>query len=162
MKSMLRGAVSGVILVLVLASSAAAQARFRRASGGEPGVLIGPNAAVASGVPRNMPLIGRLLGADDILFRTSVDIQNNTDAATLVTFWIHGRNLHTGETISAYGNITNDDTDELMKGMTNFHTDDIVADLVDQQFLPASLLTDGFLGSGFVVFQGFGTGQGAM
>ena len=162
MKSLLRGAVSGVILVLVLASSAAAQARFRRASGGEPGVLIGPNAAVASGVPRNMPLIGRLLGADDILFRTSVDIQNNTDTATLVTFWIHGRNLHTGETISAYGNITNDDADELMKGMTNFHTDDIVADLVDQQFLPASLLTDGFLGSGFVVFQGFGTGQGAM
>ena len=162
MKSIIRYVIFGSILALVFGGSAVSAAGFRISSGSEPRLLIAPNAAVASGVPRNMPVIGRLLGAEDILFRTSVDIQNNTDTATLVTFWIHGNDLRTGEAISAYGNVTNDETDTLMMGMTNLHTDDLVADLVDQQLLPAALLSDGFLGSAFVVFQGFGTGQGSV
>jgi len=163
MKTVNRYVATAAILALACASAVSASG-FHLVSyeSGDLETLAAPAAAVASGVPRNMPVIGRLLGAEDILFRTSVDIQNNTDTATLVTFWIHGNDLRTGEGISAYGNITNDETDTLMKGMTNFHSDDLIADLVDQQFLPASLLSDGFLGSAFAVFQGFGTGQGSL
>ncbi|HWC65363.1 MAG TPA: hypothetical protein VG777_04710 [Thermoanaerobaculia bacterium] len=164
MKPIIRPFAAGMVFSLALGAGKAAAANFHLLSSrvGEATEAVLPAASGITGVPRNMPVVGRLIGADSILFRTAMDIQNNTDRPATVGFWIHGMDLKTGATLSISGSVTNDETDEHMLPMSNLHSDDIVGDLIAEGMLPQSLLTDGFLGSAFLVFDQFGTGEGSV
>lgn len=122
----------------------------------------------ATGAAINLPLLGRLIGGGNTLFRTAVDVSNHTGDAVRVDFYLDGNEVTTGVAVLANGSITPTGigawgTGAPMRRRSNAHFDDFVDALVDAGRIPASVRTNGFLGSVLFVFDGRDKrGQGAV
>lgn len=123
----------------------------------------------AAGMAINVPLIGRLIGGGNTLFLTALDVSNNTTTPTQVDFYLDGQEVATGATvifdgsISAAGQLVAQGTGGQMRARSNAHFDDFVDALVQANLLPATVRTNGFLGSVLFVFNGFNkSGQAAV
>ncbi len=121
----------------------------------------------ATGLGVNVPVIGRLIGSGGILFKTALDVSNNTGTAAQIDFYLAGL---TGSTpVSVTGSISSTGTLVLkgaggtVRGHSNYHSDDFVDALVKAGMVPASAESAaGFLGSVRFVFNGFSkSGQGS-
>jgi hypothetical protein len=127
-----------------------------------------PEAApVASGIGINLTAVARLVGGGGILFKTAVDVTNNTGTASQVDFYFDGTTG--GAPVAVNGSVRNDGTLVAqgtggdVAGHRNIHFDDFVDALVQAGMLPASVEADGVIGSTLFVFGGFSkSGQGAV
>ena len=142
------------VLTLSLLVTAAADAAPRRME---------TNAA--SGLAVNVPLIGRVLGAGSTLYRTSVDISNNSSVPTTVDFYFDGRD-NGGAVIALTGSVTNNGLAAqgagTLRATSNIHFDDFVDSLVQAGMITAETRDRGVTGSLFLVFDGFSrSGEGA-
>ena len=144
---------------LALADSSTELGGARRAQG---------LAAAACGLGVNLPLVGRLIGAGNVLYISTVDVTNNNTADAQVDFYLDGQNLTSGAAISVSGSISSAGdpvpagTGGSMRSRSNAHFDDFIHALVEAGLLPANLEPDGFLGSVLFVFSGFDqSGQGS-
>ena len=110
------------------------------------------------GMAINLPVVGRLFGAGGTLFRTSVDVSNNTQGATRVDYYFDGRD-NAGENVSATGSITNAGLVNLgagnLQGRTNVHFEDFVQSLVEAGAITAVARDRGVVGSLLLVFDDF-------
>jgi hypothetical protein len=113
----------------------------------------------ARGLSINVPLIGRVTGASNTLYRTSLDVSNNTAAQTLVDFYFDGRD-NSGASVTATGSISNNGLvrsgEGVLRGMTNAHFDDFIESLAQAGFLSAQARDRGIVGSVLLVFDAFG------
>lgn len=116
-------------------------------------------AAAARGLSINVPLIGRVTGSGNTLYRTSLDVSNNTAAQTLVDFYFDGRD-NSGASVTATGSISNNGLVQsgqgVLRGMTNAHFDDFIEALVQAGFISAQARDRGIVGSVLLVFDAFG------
>jgi hypothetical protein len=123
-----------------------------------PPLRVGSQAR-AQGLGINVPVVGRLIGSGNTLFVTSVDIANNTAAATQVDFYFDGNDLTTGESIVVDGSLTNAGIRPAGTGTLrrycNVHFDDFVSAMVDAGLVTATARDHGILGSLLVVYDGF-------
>lgn len=126
------------------------------------------SAAPAAGMTINNPLVARLIGAGPTLYITTVDVQNNWTAATQVDWYLRGTDLATSAAVTANGSISSagtlvaQGTGGTMRARSNAHFEDFLDSVVKAGFLPASLETDGFIGSVYLIFNGFTRpGQGS-
>ncbi|HEY1249899.1 MAG TPA: hypothetical protein VGH97_01835 [Thermoanaerobaculia bacterium] len=124
------------------------------------------DAAAGCGLGVNLPLVGRIVGAGNTLYISTLDVTNN-GAAAQVDFYLDGTNQTSGATVSVTGSVSS--TGELvpigaggsMRALSNAHFDDFIDALVQAGMLPASIETEGFLGSILFVFNGVNrSGQG--
>ena len=140
--------------------------------GGMTGIVIvktvvpPPPAGSASGLGVNLAAIGRLIGSGNTLFKTAVDVTNYSSSATQIDFYFNGTSA--GQPVSARGSISSagalvaQGAGGTARGHFNAHFDDFVDALVQAALLPASVETNGVLGSTLFVFNGFNkSGQGA-
>lgn len=115
--------------------------------------------AAARGLSINVPLIGRVTGAGNTLYRTSLDVSNNTAMQTTVDFYFDGRD-NSGASVTATGSISNNGLVQsgqgALRGMTNAHFDDFVEALVQAGFISAQARDRGIVGSVLLVFDTFG------
>jgi hypothetical protein len=138
-----------------------------------PGILLclaarAASAAPATGMTINNPLVARLIGSGPTLYITTMDIQNNWTVATQVDWYLRGTDLATSVAVAANGSISSTGTlvaqgaGGTMRARSNAHFEDFVDSAVKAGFLPASIETDGFIGSVFLIFNGFTRpGQGS-
>jgi hypothetical protein len=124
-----------------------------------------PNAR-ANGIGINIPIIGRLIGSGNTLFLTSLDVSNNTAAATQVDFYFDGIDLATQQALIVDGSITVNGLAPVetgtLRGYANVHFDDFIEALVQAGQLTAEVRDHGVLGSLLLVFNGFTrAGQGS-
>lgn len=117
-------------------------------------------AALANGLGLNLSIVGRLVGGGNTLFVTSIDISNNTAAATQVDFYFDGIDLVTQSPIVidgsiADGGLTASDAPGTLRGHSNVHFDDFIDALVQAGRLSAEVRDHGVLGSLLVVYDGF-------
>ena len=111
----------------------------------------------ARGLAVNIPVVGRLTASGGILFKTAIDVTNNTGAATQVDFHLVAT-VGTSP-ITVDGSISAGGT---MRGHFNYHADDFVDALVHAGMVSASAESTGLLGSVRFVFDGFTkSGQGS-
>jgi hypothetical protein len=154
--------------VLGLAASAGAGAA-RAGSSVEPsGARAEAAAASSCGLGVNVPLVGRLVGAGNTLYTSTLDVSNNTATDAQVDFYLDGKNQTTNDAVavtgslSAAGDLVPTGTGGAMRARSNAHFDDFVDALVQAGMLPASIEPDGFIGSVMFVFNGFNkSGQGS-
>jgi hypothetical protein len=125
-------------------------------------------AEAGCGLGVNLPLVGRLIGAGDILYTSTVDVSNNNTADAQVDFYLDGKNQLSGAAVSASGSISRAGdpvpvgTGGSMRARSNAHFDDFIHDLIEAGLLPANLEAEGFLGSVLFVFRGLSeSGQGS-
>ncbi len=116
--------------------------------------------ANAKGLSVSVSLVGRLIGAGNTLFITSVDVTNTTAGATQVDFYLDGVDMTTQEPLALNGSIDGSGAVVAqgvgaMRGRQNAHFDDFIDVLVKANRLPASIEPDGFIGSVLFVFNGF-------
>lgn len=115
--------------------------------------------AAARGLSINVPLIGRVTGAGNTLYRTSLDVSNNIAAQTIVDFYFDGRD-NSGASVTATGSINNNGLVQAgqgaLRGMTNAHFDDFIEALVQAGFISAQARDRGIVGSVLLVFDAFG------
>ncbi len=117
--------------------------------------------AVAAGLGINVPLVGRLTGAGDTLYISTLDVTNNSTSDAQVDFYLDGSDLTTGTSISRVGSISSNGSlgaqgsGGLMRHRSNAHFDDFIDALGQAGILPSSIGTDGFIGSVLFVFNGF-------
>lgn len=116
--------------------------------------------AKASGLGVNLPLVGRLIGGGNVLYITAIDVTNSTTGATQVDFNLDGIDIAQQTPIVLNGSI--DASGALvaqgagtMRARQNAHFDDFIDSLVKANMLPASIETDGFVGSVLFIFNGF-------
>ncbi len=149
--------ISNLLLTLLLGGSAAAGAQ-----------RISPTAkAIGTGI--NVPVVGRLIGGGNTLFLTAIDVSNNTTTPTQVDFYLDGQDLTSGTvvalngSIGSGGNLVAQGTGGTMRGPSSVHFDDFVDALIQSNLLPATIRTNGFLGSVLFVFNGYSkSGQAAV
>lgn len=120
------------------------------------------------GLGVNLPLVGRLIGAGNTLYTSTVDVSNNSTADAQVDFYLDGKDLTNGTAISVSGSISSAGdpvpvgTGGAMRSRSNAHFDDFIDSLVQGGLLPASIEPNGFIGSVLFVFSGFTkSGQGS-
>jgi hypothetical protein len=119
------------------------------------------SAAQATGMTVNNPLVARLIGAGPTLYITTMDVQNNWTAATQVDWFLRGTDLATSAAVAANGSISStgtlvaQGTGGTMRARSNAHFEDFLDSVIKAGFLPATIETDGFIGSVFLVFNGF-------
>lgn len=123
-------------------------------------------AALADGIGVNLSIIGRLLGVENTLFVTSVDVANNTANATQVDFYFDGVDLATQSPIVIDGSITDSGIAPpqtgTLRGYSNVHFDDFIDALVQAELLTAEIRDNGVLGSLLLVYDGFSrSGEGS-
>lgn len=109
----------------------------------------------ASGVGINLDVVGRLSGTGGTLFRTSIDIANNTDTSTQVDgYFVANIGGHHTEltpfSITASGLVRQGAG--LLGARSVFHTDDFIDDLRAMSLITQSDETSGMIGSLLVVF----------
>jgi len=127
-----------------------------------------PQAAVsgpASGLGVNLAGVGHLPAGPKV-FKTEVNVQNNTSVAAQVDVYFNGVSGGTPfaahASISSAGALVAQGSGGTVRGHSNVHFDDFVDSLVHAGLLPASVETSGILGSTLVVFNGFNkSGQGS-
>lgn len=124
-------------------------------------------APAASGVGINLTAVARLVGGGGILFKTAVDVTNNTATAAQVDFYFDGTSG--GGPVAVNGSVKNDGTLVAqgtggdVAGHRNIHFDDFVDALVQAGLLPVNVEVNGVVGSTLFVFGGFTkSGQGAV
>ncbi|MGK2857181.1 MAG: hypothetical protein ACSLFQ_08235 [Thermoanaerobaculia bacterium] len=114
--------------------------------------------AAAQGLGVNLSIVGRLLGGGSTLFITSVDIANNTAAASQVDFYFDATDLTTQQNIIIDGSITDEGLAAAgtgtVRGYANIHFDDFVDALVEAGMMTAETRDHGVLGSLLLVFDG--------
>ena len=114
----------------------------------------------ARGVAINLPLVGRLVGGGNTLYRTAIDVSNHTQSQVRVDFYLDGQDLATGSGFVVNGSIGSGGTispfggGAAMRARSNAHFDDFVDALITAGRLPDSLRANGFLGSVLFVFDG--------
>jgi hypothetical protein len=123
--------------------------------------------AQATGLTLNLPLVGRVIGGGNTLFRTAVDISNNTTTPSQVDFFFDGTDANTQQLIIVTGSIGSDGLrgrgQGIIRGRANVHFDDFVDSLMQAGMISAETRDHGVTGSLMVVFNGFTrAGQGAM
>jgi hypothetical protein len=125
--------------------------------------LIGPAALAqtpARGSAINLPLLGRLIGSGNTLFRTAVDVTNNTASPVRIDFYLDGVDNATGQRVVANGSINSSGGISAwgqggqVRARFNAHFDDFVEALIQAGRLPDTLRANGFLGSVLFVFDG--------
>lgn len=113
----------------------------------------------ARGLSINVPVVGRVTGGGNTLFRTSLDVANNTSVPTLVDFYFDGRD-NSGAMVTATGSINNNGLVQsgagMLRGTTAAHFDDFIDALVQAGFVSAQARDRGIIGSVLLVFDGFG------
>jgi hypothetical protein len=116
---------------------------------------------IAAGLGVNVPLVGRLTGGGNTLYISTVDVTNNTATDTQVDFYLNGQDLANGAAIAKVGSISSTGTlvaqgaGGSMRHRSNAHFADFIDAVVQSGILPASVETDGFIGSVLFVFNGF-------
>ena len=129
-----------------------------------------PQAIIAaSGMGINLTAVARLFGSGDILFKTAVDVTNNTGTAAQVDFYFDGTIVSGGAPVAVNGSIRNDGTLVAqgtggdVAGHRNLHFYDFVDALVQAGMIGADAETGGVIGSTLFVFGGLTkSGQAAV
>jgi hypothetical protein len=116
----------------------------------------------ATGLGVNNPVIGRLSGGGGVLYRTSVDVENNTNTATEVDFFLDATDLTTGAPISVTGLIANNGPGTLLEGYSDVHYDDFIDTLRQNGLITQTEENDGLLGSMLFIFDGFNSFKGGQ
>jgi len=155
-------------LLWIAAILAFAPERASAASPERPRLRSGALAASgAVGLEVSIPVIGRLTGSGGILFKTALDVSNNTGTAAEIDFYLDGNDSTTQAPISVTGSISSagalvgKGTGGNARSHSNYHSDDFVDSLVKAGMLSPATEADGFLGSVLLVFNGFSeVGQG--
>ena len=120
----------------------------------------GANAQNATGLGVNMPLIGRLTGGGGTQFITAIDVTNHASVPVPIDFYLDGEDLTTGASVAidgsidAAGRLVARGGGGLIRQRSNIHFDDFVEEAIAAGFLPASVRTNGFIGSALFVFGG--------
>jgi hypothetical protein len=122
--------------------------------------------APARGLAVNIPVVGRLTGSGGILFKTAIDVSNNTGTATQVDFHLVATvgpsPITVDGSISSGGALVAQGAGGAVRGHFNYHSDDFVDSLVHAGMISASAESTGLLGSVRFVFNGFTkSGQGS-
>lgn len=123
-------------------------------------ILPRPAMGQAKGLGVNLPVVGRFVGGGNVLFVTAVDVSNNSPNPTQVDFYLDGKTMVSGApvelrgSIGASGTLGAQGTGGLMRGRSVAHFDDFIDALVQARLLPATVRTEGFLGSLLLVFDG--------
>jgi hypothetical protein len=121
----------------------------------------------AAGLGINVPLVGRLTGAGNTLYVSSVDVSNNAATDARVDFYLDGVDLSSSAIVSRVGSIgaggiAAQGAGAPMRHRSNAHFDDFIDALVQAGVLDAATETHGFIGSVLFVFDGLSkSGQGA-
>jgi hypothetical protein len=120
----------------------------------------------AKGLAVNIPVVGRLTGSGGILFKTAIDVSNNTGTAAQVDFHLvataGASAIAVDGSISSSGTLVARGTGGTVRGHFNYHSDDFVDALVHAGMISASQESAGVLGSVRFVFNGFTkSGQGS-
>lgn len=115
-------------------------------------------ANASRGLAINLPLVGRVIGGGDTLYRTTVDVSNNTSSQTTVDFYFDGRD-NIGAPITATGSISNAGIvrvgEGTLRGMTNQRFDDFIESLVQAGMVTPQARDRGIIGSLLLVFDSF-------
>ena len=119
----------------------------------------------ASGLGVNLAAIGHVPAGPKV-FKTEVNVQNNTSVAAQIDVYFSGVSGGTpfsaNASISSAGALVAQGSGGTVRGHSNIHFDDFVHSLVQAGRLPASVETSGILGSTLFVFNGFSkSGQGS-
>ena len=120
----------------------------------------------AKGLAVNIPVVGRLIGVNNILFKTAIDVSNNTGTDTVIDFHLvamAGTHAITvdGSISSCCGLVARGGGNGVYPRST-YHSDDFVDDLVHAGLISAQQEAAGVLGSVRFVFDGFTkSGQGS-
>jgi len=125
-----------------------------------------PGGSVAQGLSVNVPVVGRLVGSGGILFKTAIDVSNNTGTAAQIDYYLVGTagatSISVTGSISSSGTLVPQGTGGAAHAHTNFHSDDFIDSLVQADAIPASVESANFVGSVRFVFDGFTkSGQGS-
>ncbi len=123
-------------------------------------------AAAASGLGVSLPLVGRLAGGGGIVYKTAVDVTNNSTAASQVDFYVDGVDASTGAVIGIVGSLTTTGFTSQGSGTigskVNVHFDDFVQSLANAGLISSDALSHGFIGSAMFVFNNLTkSGQGS-
>lgn len=123
-------------------------------------------APAARGLAVNIPVVGRLTASGGILFKTAIDVSNNTGTAARVDFFLIGASgassIAVTGSISSSGTLVAQGAGGTMRGHFNYHADDFVDALVQAGMISPSVESAGVLGSVRFVFDGFTkSGQGS-
>jgi len=110
--------------------------------------------AQASGVGINLDVVGRLPGSGGVIFKTSVDIANNTDTATQVDAYFSGviSGSHVDIIASVGANGLAAQGSVQLPAVSVFHTDDFIDDLRVAGYITQAEEDAGILGSLFVIY----------
>ena len=109
--------------------------------------------AAAPGAGILMPVIGRLTGAGNTLFTTTLDVSNFTASPVTVHFTFHGADVKTGGAISFTGNFANDGGSKI-RSFSDVRFDDFLDAMQKQGSITPAQESDGVLGSMVIVFEG--------
>ncbi len=135
---------------------------------GSPPARADALAAAGCGLGVNLPLVGRIVGAANTLYTSTLDVSNNGTTDAQVDFYLDGQNQTSGAAVSVTGTVSS--AGELvpigaggsMRARSNAHFDDFIDALVQAGMLPATIEPEGFLGSILFVFNGVShSGQGS-
>ena len=123
-------------------------------------------AAPANGLGISLPLVGRLTGSGGIVYKTAVDVTNNSPATIQVDFYVDGVDAVTGSPVGIVGSLSPAgfvaQGTATVGGRTNLHFDDFVDSLSKAGLVSSATLTNGFIGSALFVFNGVTkSGQGS-
>jgi hypothetical protein len=115
--------------------------------------------ADSGGLGVNMPVIGRLVGNGNVLYKSALDVANYTSGSVAVAFFLDGVDLKSnGGPISVqgffdFGGIASaTEANPTVPGYANVHFDDFVDAVAQAGGLSPQEEADGFLGSMLVVF----------
>ena len=155
-------------IVLLLASGAGLALGEPSAGSSASAARADALAAAGCGLGVNLPLVGRIVGAGNTLYISTLDVSNNGTTDVQVDFYLDGQNQTSGApvsvtgTVSSAGELVPIGTGGDMRARSNAHFDDFIAALVQAGMLPATIEPDGFLGSILFVFNGVSqSGQGS-
>jgi hypothetical protein len=136
----------------------AVQGRASAVSAGEGADLILPeaNASSSGGLGVLMPVIGRLVGSGNTLFKTSLDVSNFSASPVAVAFRFRGVVLKTSAVIGFTGTFGNDGG--TLRAFSSVHFDDFIDAMVQAGPISAEQEGDGILGSMLIIFPGITSG----
>jgi hypothetical protein len=123
-------------------------------------ILPEANASSSGGLGVLMPVIGRLVGSGNTLFKTSLDVSNFSALPVAVAFRFRGVVLKTSAVIGFTGTFAN--AGGTLRSFSSVHFDDFIDAMVQQGSISPEQESDGILGSMLIIFPGVtASGQGA-
>ncbi|HEY6052258.1 MAG TPA: hypothetical protein VIZ58_13480, partial [Thermoanaerobaculia bacterium] len=154
-------------IALLLASGAGLALGESPAAPAAPPARADALAAAGCGLGVNLPLIGRIFGAANTLYTSTLDVSNNGTTDVQVDFYLDGLDQTSGTPLSVSGSVSSAGelvpvgTGGNMRARSNAHFDDFIDSLVQAGILSATVEPNGFLGSILFVFNGVSqSGQG--